>query len=142
MHRDAMDAMADLRVWIWNVLRVQPAIDRFPSLSAIVRPKRSGRRDRDVNSLRVFRIEKDRVQTHAARARLPFRTGIAAAQTGQFMPRFAAVFRFEYRGVFHARVDVVRIVKRRFQMPDTLEFPRMLGAVVPLVRRDWFACFG
>src|SRR5207245_11291989 len=60
------------------------------------------------------------------------------AQSGKVVPRFAAVFRFEQRGIFHPCVNVIGIVKRRFQMPDTLEFPRMLRAVIPLMRRDWF----
>ena len=76
------------------------------------------------------------MQTHPARARLPFRSGIAAAQTCQFMPRFAAVFRFEDRRIFDAGVNMIRIVERRFQVPDAFELPRVLGSVVPLMRRD------
>ena len=38
------------------------------------------------------------------------------------------------RGVLHAGVDRVRIGQRRLEMPDALEFPGVLGAVVPLVR--------
>src|SRR4030095_1995551 len=30
---------------------------------------------------------------------------------------------------------------RWFQMPDALEFPRMLSAIVPLVGREWFPRF-
>src|SRR5262249_24277559 len=78
VHGNPVHAVADLRIWIRNVLRVQPAIDWFPCFSAIVRSKRSGCRDRDEYSLRIFRIEEDRVQTHAARSWLPFRTGVAA----------------------------------------------------------------
>ena len=40
------------------------------------------------------------------RARLPFRSRVAAAQSRQFLPRFAAVCRFEHRGVFDAGVNV------------------------------------
>src|SRR5262245_47441914 len=92
VHGDPMHAMTDLRVWIRNVLRVQSAIDWFPCFPAIVRAKRSGRRDRDKDSLRTFRIVVHAVQAHAAGAWLPFRTGVAPAQSGQFMPRLAAVF--------------------------------------------------
>src|SRR5206468_2607967 len=35
--------------------------------------------------------------------------------------------------VFRPGIDGVRIGERRFQMPDPLELPRVLGAVVPLV---------
>src|SRR5262249_45459520 len=70
------------------------------------------------------------------RARLPFRSRIAAAQASQFMPRFAAVFRLEDRGIFDASVNVIRIVERRFQVPHAFELPRVLGAVVPLMRGD------
>src|SRR5215472_19743 len=52
------------------------------------------------------------------------------------MPRFTAVFRFEQRGIFHACINVIGFVQRWFQMPDALEFPRMLRAVVPLVGRE------
>ena len=129
MHRYLMHAVTDLGVRYRNVLRVQSAIDGLPRFSAVVGAKRTGRRDGDVNSLRIFGIEEDCVQTHAARARLPFRSRVAAAQAGQFMPRFAAVFRFEDRGIFDAGVNVVRVVERWFQVPNAFEFPRMLRAV-------------
>src|SRR6266704_864376 len=64
-----------------------------------------------------------------------------AAQSGELLPRFAAVLRAEQRGVFHAGVDCVRIGKRRFQMPNSLELPRMLGAVVPLMISKGFPGF-
>src|SRR5438876_10674069 len=136
-----MHAMPNFCSRIGNVLRMQPAIDRFPSLSAIIGAKRTSGRDRDGNSVWITRIDKNRVQTHPARARLPLRTGIAAAQSGEFVPRFSTVFRFEQRGIFHACVNVIGMVKRRFQMPDALKLPWMLSAVVPLVRREWFTGF-
>ena len=40
----------------------------------------------------------------------------------------------EQRGVFHPGVDGIRIGQRRFEMPDALELPGVLRAVVPLVR--------
>src|SRR5436189_5591669 len=52
------------------------------------------------------------------------------------MPRFSAVFRLEQCGIFDPCVNVIGLVKRRFQMPHTLEFPRMLRAIVPLVGRE------
>src|SRR5205807_1599458 len=41
---------------------------------------------------------------------------------------------FEQCSVFHAGVNMIGIVERRLEMPDTFEFPRMLRAVVPLMR--------
>ena len=46
----------------------------------------------------------------------------------------AAVGRAEQGGVFHPGVDGVRIGQRRLEMPDALELPGVLRAVVPLVR--------
>ena len=54
---------------------------------------------------------------------------------------FPPSVRAEQRGVFHAGIDRVRIGQRRFEMPDPLELPRMLRAVVPLVRGQRFAGF-
>src|SRR5262249_31699578 len=43
--------------------------------------------------------------------------------------------------IFYARINVIGIVQRWFQMPDALKFPRMLSAVVPLVGRERFPRF-
>src|SRR5438046_6651898 len=64
-----------------------------------------------------------------------------AAQSSEFLPILPAVRRAEYASVFHGRVDGVRIGRRRFEMPDTLEFPGMLRAVVPHVGGERFAGF-
>src|SRR5207245_11355936 len=90
-------------------------------------------------SLHIMRSRMFLVQTPLATARQPFRSSIAAAQSSQFMPRFAGVFRLEQGVIFHSRVNVIGIVERWFQMPDALEFPGMLCAVVPLVGREWLA---
>src|SRR6202030_1868238 len=42
-------------------------------------------------------------------------------------------------GVFYTGIDGVRIGERRFNMPDALEFPGMLCAVVPLMSGKGFA---
>src|SRR5438045_7460870 len=91
MHCDVMHAMADLRIRIGNVLRMQPAIDRFPALPAIVGPERACRRDRDENSLRIFRIEENTVEAHSARARLPARPALVSAHCRQLRPLLSAV---------------------------------------------------
>src|SRR5229473_4361575 len=134
MHRDPMDAVANLRMRIGNVLRMQTAIDWLPGFAAVISAERARGRDRDEHSLSIFWIDQNRVQTHSARARLPLRAGIVLAEPGKFVPRFAAVFRLEQRGVFHARVNMISVIERRLKMPDALELPRMLRAVVPHVR--------
>ena len=111
MHRDAMDAMADLCVWIRHVLRMQPVIDRFPRFSTVIGTERTCGRDRHEHSSSILRIEENCMQTHSTRARLPFRAGVVFSKTGQFVPRFAAVPRFEERGVFHAGVNMLGIMQ-------------------------------
>ena len=89
----------------------------------------------------IARIEKDRVQAHPAGARLPLGPCAVAAQSGEFLPRLPAVGRAEQGGVFHPGVNGIRIGQRRFEMPDALELPGVLRAVVPLVRGEGFAGF-
>src|SRR5436190_24341014 len=90
-----MHAVADFCCRVRNLLRMQSAINWFPALSAVIGAKRTSGGDRDGNSLRITWIDKNRVQTRPACAWLPFGTGIAATQSGEFAPRLAAVFRFE-----------------------------------------------
>ena len=71
---------------------------------------------------------------HAARAGLPLRPRSVPAQAGQFLPALAAVGGVEQSRIFHARINRVGIGKRRLQVPDALELPRMLRAVIPLMR--------
>src|ERR1700731_5260666 len=92
MHRDVMHAMTDFRVWIRNVLRMQTLVDRLPTFSTVVGTKCACRGNRDEDSLRIFRVEQNRVQTHSACARLPLRSGAVTAQSGQLFPRLPAIF--------------------------------------------------
>src|ERR1700720_3287242 len=92
MHRDMMNAMTDLGFRIGNVLRMQTLVDRLPTLAAVVGPERARSGDRDEHSFRVFWIEKNRVQTHPACTRLPFRSRAMPAQSREFLPRLAAIF--------------------------------------------------
>ena len=131
--------MADLGVRVGNVLRLQAAVDRLPSFAAVVGAERARGGDGDEHALRIAGIENDRVQAHAARAGLPFGAGAVSAQAGEFVPVLAAVGGAEEGGVFHAGVDRVGIGERRLEMPDALELPRMLRAVVPLVRGERLA---
>ena len=133
MHRDAVHTMTDFRVGIGQLIRrFQAAIYRLPRLAAIICAEDARRRDRYVDPMRIGRMEQDRVQAHSTRARLP-QVSLRAAQGGKLLPRFTAVHRLEESGVFRAGVDGIRIGERRLEMPDALEFPRMLRAVVPLV---------
>ena len=81
----------------------------------------------------MARVEQDRVQAHAAGAGLP-EVAFGAAQPGKLLPGLAAVRGLEQRRVFRPGIDRVRVGERRFEMPDALELPGMLRAVVPLVR--------
>ena len=54
-------------------------------------------------------------------------------QPGKLVPGLPAVGRLEQGGVFYPGVDRVRIVGRRFEMPDTLECPRPRRTVVKQV---------
>ena len=56
------------------------------------------------------------------------------AQSRELVPGLSAVGRAEQRGILDAGVDGVRIGQRRLEVPDALELPRVLRAVVPLVR--------
>ena len=103
-------------------------------LPRVVRAKRSSRGDRDDDSVRVLRIEQDRVQAHPAGARLPARARAMAAQAGQLRPGLAAVGRAEEGRVLDAGIDGVGVRRRWLQMPDACELPRVRRAVVPLVR--------
>ena len=81
------------------------------------------------------------MQAHPSGARLPFGSRAVAAQSGEFMPRLAAVSRAKNRGVFHAGVDRVRVGERGFEVPDALELPGMLRAVIPQMSGKGFAGF-
>ena len=131
--RDAVDAVADFRVRVGDELRTQAAIDRPPGLAAVVGSKRAGGRDRDEDPVGVGGIHDDRVQAHSTGTRLPARARLMAAQAGQFLPCAAAIGRAEQGRILDAGVDHVGIRVRRLEMPDALEFPGVLRAVVPLV---------
>ena len=128
-----MNAVSNFGIRVGKlVLGLQPAVHRSPCLAAVIGAKGACGRDGDVNPLRVLWIKDNRMDGHAACAGLP-EMAFGVAQTWKFLPRFAAVHRLEQGGVFRAGIDGVRIGQRRFEMPDALEFPRVLRAVVPLV---------
>src|SRR3954453_11361462 len=133
MHRDVVHAVPDLGLGVGDAFGLQAAVDRLPRLAAVRRTEGPGRGDSDVHPLRVARVEDDRVQAHAARARLPLRSRAVLAQTRQLLPRLTAVDRAEQRGVFDAGIDGVGIGQRGLEVPHPRELPWVRGAVVPLV---------
>src|SRR5208282_1077065 len=139
IHGYVVNAVPDLGGWVWNVFRIEAAIDGLPGFAAVVGTECAGGRDGDPDTLRVAGIENNRVQAHAARTRLPHGSGAVAAQAGEFLPVFAAIGGAEQCGIFHAGVDRVGIGERWLQMPYAFELPGMLRAVVPLVRGELLA---
>src|SRR5258708_2531489 len=139
--RHVVNAMADVGSRFRDVWRNQSLIDGPPGLSAIVGSECTGGRNGDIDALGVARIQNDGVQAHATRARLPTGSSSVAAQPGEFLPVLPAVGRAKQAGVFYSGIDRVRLRDRRFNMPDALELPRVLRAVVPHVSGKWFAGF-
>ena len=83
MQGNVMNAMADLSGGVRDIARMKALIDRLPGHTAIVGAKGSGSGDRNEDSLRIGRIEKDAMKTHTACARLPRRTAAMLAKTGE-----------------------------------------------------------
>ena len=134
--------MTDLGIRVRNVLRTQSAVDRLPGLASVVTAECTRCRYRNVDPLRIARVQNDGVQAHAARARLPLGSGAMAAQSGKLLPVLSTVGCTKDRRVFHPGIDRIWIGERGFQMPYALEFPGMLRAVVKLVRGESLAAFG
>src|SRR5216117_3250770 len=97
--------MADLGIRVGDVLRLQSAVDRSPGVAGVVGPERARCRNRNVEASGIARDEKDRVQAHPTGAWLPAGPGAVTAQSGEFVPRLAAVGRAEQSGVLHSGVD-------------------------------------
>ena len=139
MHGDAMHTVADLRIGIRQFkLRLQSAIGRPPALAAIVGPEHAGGADGNVHPLRVRRVLHDRMQTHPAGARLP-QLALGITQTGKFLPGPSAIRRTKERRILDPGIHRIRISQGRFQVPDSLELPGSLRAVVVLMRRERLA---
>src|SRR5260370_2124025 len=126
MHGDVVNTVADFGVGIGNELRNQALVDRLPGFARIVGAERARSGNGDVDAIRIFLVENDGVETHAAGAGLPLGAGAVSAQAAKLAPILATVGGFEKSGVFHSRVDDVWIGGRLLGMPDTVEFPGML----------------
>src|SRR5215510_6352452 len=105
MQRDAVNAVADLRLRVRDILGHQTTVDWLPGITGIVSAKGAGSGDGNEHPASVTWIEKDRVQTQPTRAGLPPRPRAMAAQSGQFLPGLTAVSRAEERGIFNPGVD-------------------------------------
>src|SRR5882762_9429392 len=133
VHGNVVNAVADLGSGVGDVLRAQSLVDGPPGLAAVVGTEGARGRDGDVDAAGVLRIENYGVEAQPTGAGLPAWPGAMAAQSGKLVPGLATVLRAEQGGVLDSGVDRIRIGRRGFEMPNSLEFPRMLGAVVPLM---------
>src|SRR4029453_11300934 len=95
MHRDAMDAVADFRGRIRDLLGDQAAVHWPPGLARVVAPEHARGGDGDREPRRIPRILEDRVQAHAAGTGLPGRPRAVATQPGTLLPGLAAGARTE-----------------------------------------------
>src|SRR5256885_2276021 len=117
-------------------------VDRLPRRSAIIGSERACRGNGYIDTLRVAGIQNDRVKTHTTRAGLPLRPGSVAAQSRKFAPRLAAIFGFEERGIFHTGKNRVGFRQGWLKVPDALELPRVLRAIIKLMCCQRLAGFG
>ena len=141
IHGDVVDAVAGFGGGVGNVFGVETLVDGLPGFAAVVGAEGSRGGDRDVDAVGIRGIEDDGVEAHAARAGLPLRTGAVTAQAGEFVPADAAIGGAEEGGIFNAGVDGVGVGERGLEVPDALELPRMLRAVVPLMGGEGLAGF-
>ena len=71
MHREAVNAMADLRVLVRDGPGTKPPVLWSPRPAAVVGAEHTSSRYRDEYAIRVARIHDDRVQAHPTGSRLP-----------------------------------------------------------------------
>ena len=119
----------------------KPAVDRLPGLAAVVGAERAGRGDGDVDALGLFGSSRIVCRPMPPAPGCPLRARFVAAQAGELVPRSCRRRSCENRRVLDAGISRVRIVQRRLEVPDALELPRVLRAVVPLVRGQRPAAF-
>ncbi len=73
VHRDAVNAVADVGIRVGDILGLQSTVDRPPRLAGVVAPEHARSRAGYEDPACVVRIQKDRVQAHPTGARLPAR---------------------------------------------------------------------
>ncbi len=116
------------------VLRLEALGLHRPRPAAVVGAEHARGRDRDVHALVACRVDEDRVQAHAAGARLPLVGRRPLAQARHLLPGLARVLRDEQRRVLDAGVHRVGVAERGLDVPHALERPRLRRAVVEQVR--------
>ena len=133
VHRDPVNAVADLGIRIGMYWRLQAPVDRPPGLAAVVGPECARGRDGDEDPIGIARVQQDRVKAQAAGPRVPAGPDSCPRKPGSSCHDLAAVGRAEQRRVFDSGVHRVGFGQRRLEMPHPLELPRVRRAVVPLV---------
>src|SRR5579884_610168 len=91
MTGDPMDAMADLRLGIGQIARLQAAVQRLPAPSAVGGAENTGGGDGYPQTRRVGFIEQNGVQAEPARPGMPVGTGAVRAQARHLLPVLPAV---------------------------------------------------
>src|SRR5688572_15649120 len=133
MHGHIVNTVADLSLGIRQLVPGLQALGyRSPGLTAIVGAEGARGRDRNKNPVRVARVQKDGVQTHPPGARLP-EVSFDTTQPRKLLPCLPSITRAEQSSIFHPGINRIWIGWRRFEIPDPLEFPGMLGPIKPLV---------
>src|SRR5687768_15929596 len=109
MQGNSMDAVSDFCIRIRNVLRMESAVYRLPCLAGVIRTENTCSGNGAVNALVVGGIDQDRMQSHSSRTRHPLFTSWMAAQSGEFLPGFAAIGCAKNRSILHSRINSIGI---------------------------------
>ena len=119
---------------------LSPLIDCLPVLAAVVGAERPRRGNRDIHPLGIARILHDRVQAHAAGPRRPLGPRAMPAQARDISCHDLPPSVERNRAASSTPAYTVSgIIQRRLHMPHPLEFPGVLRAVIPLMRRQRLA---
>src|SRR2546422_7050897 len=111
MHRDAVDAVADLSIRVGElILGLQAAVRRPPRLAGVVGPEHACGRDSNIDASWIARVLHDRVQAHPAGTWLP-EVPFRAAQSGKLLPRLPPAVRANPSGAFPPAEDQTRTGK-------------------------------
>ena len=110
--------------------------------SAVVGAEDAGRGDRDVHAVGVARVEQDRVQAHAAGAGCHCGPEPCSRRPWSSCQVAAPSVDLNSAASCDPGVHRVGVGRRRLEVPDPGELPRLQRAVVPLVHargrpRSW-----
>jgi hypothetical protein len=136
MQRDAVHAVPTSASDLAIPMRFEAAIDGPPRRAAVIGAKAPAGRDGDEDALRIAR-SRMMVCRHMPPApgcqRSPFRR----PQRREFIPRRPAIGDLKRPASSTPRRRCPDRMSEGSKMPHALEFPRVLGAVVPFVRADF-----